>query len=217
MDERFKFYRHTQEIHGADSLEQIINEMSGSHFVFLGDDDCLVSSTLELVADVISKKEDSDIITIGFSRFNTTKKQQLLNYDEINKFSGKLKTFNARERAFTYYNSWGIGQSKTIDNLELTHPSGFFLSKRVIDLTKKTQGSLFIKPISDVGYLGARFYTNNIYHLDLPLAIIGFGHLSDAVCLKQRDMLYKRGLLVKGQKNFEYSPIKAPLICKCGY
>jgi hypothetical protein len=61
----------------------------------------------------------------------------------------------------------------------MAHSSGTFITKALVDRTRRKQRELFISPIGDIGYVGTLLNTENIYYLDLPLAVIGEGHPRD--------------------------------------
>lgn len=80
MDKRFIYTRLEKNQHTSDLAEDSLNRMSGTHFLFLADDDVLVPRALEIVAKVFHQ-HGVDILQTGYALFNelsTCRKQNLI-------------------------------------------------------------------------------------------------------------------------------------------
>ena len=186
-DNRIKFRRYEENTDINDLGEEALNQMSGTHFLWLADDDALTPSALEIVAKVLESNNNIDLLFVGFANFKHGTDLQPGVWscpNELDSFSGLLEEFNAEEAGLYFCNLWGIGAKHNYNGPRMAWPSSIFLSRRLIDVTRKRQGELFIKPFGDVGYVGACFNTEKSYYLDLPLSVIGDTAVRDSVAAK---------------------------------
>ncbi len=178
-DPRIRFVRSEFNDEPNRAVERNLELMTGTHFIFLGDDDALTPHALEIIARLFQENPHAKIISTATADFNHTTGHPILkqNWDEV---TGKLSAIDGIDILTFCCRSWGIG----FEGLGLaplrSHSSGTFLSKELIEATKARQGALFIKPFGDVGYLGASVVAEKIYFLDVPLAIIGHSNVQES-------------------------------------
>jgi glycosyltransferase involved in cell wall biosynthesis len=211
-DNRLRYFRQNVNTNVNDLGEDSIRNMSGTHFLFLGDDDVLIPDTLRIVADLLEYNNQIDILQTGFFRFNHDTNKVCDFENQINSFTSNLEIFDSEEAAYFFINSWGIGPATTYKAPRMAHSSGIFISKKLIDKTRKLQGELFVKPFGDIGYVGAILNTNNLYYLDLPLAVIGETKIREMNGSKPG----QRQKWNKEVKYLEYTPIKGASFMNMG-
>lgn len=170
-DVRILYIRCASNRNVCDLAEDALDRMSGTHFLFIADDDVLVPSALEIVAGVFNAG-DAHIVQTALAHFNYQNGSCALNNDGA-PYSGRLVKYAAPDVAFNCITSWGIGELKNYCAPRSSHSSGIFLSKELIERTRSQQKELFIKPFGDIGYVGALLNTDYCHYIDLPLAIIG--------------------------------------------
>ncbi len=172
QDERIKYTRYENNQNVNDLAEDALNNMTGSYFLFLADDDVLTSSTFNIVNKLL-KNHKTEMLQVGFTNYNHTNKVYNSTQSNLGQFTGKLEVFDSIKTAFHFFNGWGIGHRKKYPAPRTNHSSGIFISKELIEKTRAQQIELFIKPFGDIGYVGALLNTDSYYYLDLPLAIVG--------------------------------------------
>lgn len=210
-DGRFRYRRYDENQDVNDLAEDAIDRMSGTHFLFLADDDVLVPAALE-VAEGLLRAPEVEILHTGFTRFSHRERRCDLGKAELERFTGRLEVFDAREMALKYIGDWGIGPRGHHEAPRASHSSGIFLSKRLVDRTRRRQGELFIKPFGDVGYVGALLNTDRCHHVDLPLAVIG-----EAPVREMNGALPGQRLKwIKDVAHLEHSPLKAASFVNMG-
>lgn len=198
-DPRIIYRRFDENIDLTPIVEDYLSIMTGSHFLFIGDDDALTPNALEMVASIFMQNKQIELFSVGYAKFNhVTKTGNVdITFDEIQEFTGK-------EIVLGFCSSWGIGPQKTFDGPRKAHPSASFISRALIEKTRQHQKQLFIRPFGDVGYLGCCLYTPKVYYLDLPLTIIG-----DALDRDSQNMgAGRRKNLEQGAVFLEYSPLR---------
>ena len=203
-DERIVYTRFEENQNTCDLAEDAINRMSGSHFLFLADDDVLVPSALSIVANIINQHK-IEILQTGFALFSHIHRTVDLTKVKINCFNGKLEELDAQEAALHYCNGWGIGRKRRYRAPKMAHSSGIFIEKSLIEKTRNCQGELFIKPFGDIGYVGALLHAEKCHYLDLPLAIVGETQVREM----NGAMPGQRHKWVKEIQYLEYSPLNA--------
>jgi glycosyltransferase involved in cell wall biosynthesis len=205
-DERIRYFRYENNIEPNLIGDIALNEMTGTHFLFLADDDALVPCALENVKTFFETSPEIETLNTGFVHFDHSCCKICESTEILQNFTGKIEIFNAKEAMLHYFNGyWGIGEKKDYKGPRMAHSSGCFIKKSLIDKTREIQKDLFVKTFGDVGYVGTLLYTNNLFYLDLPLAIIGQTNNSDSAGIRlgnrmKIDQRYK--------KNLEYSPLK---------
>lgn len=179
-DHRLLYQRREQNINVCDLAEESLDIMSGTHFLFLADDDLLVPQALQIVTDVFLTVADIESLQVGFLYFNNNINYIYSSRNILDTFTGKLEVYDARELAYYHFSSWGLGPGNNDYKApRMVHSSGNFIAKTLIDRTRCKQKELFIKPIGDIGYVGTLLNAEKTYYLDLPLALIGEGHPRD--------------------------------------
>lgn len=209
-DSRIKYFRYDENMHFCDLGEDSLNNISGSYFLFLADDDALVPSALEIVAGII-KKYRIDSLGVGLAHFDHTTCQNINKY-ELTEYSGKLQEFAGYEVGLHCCNTWGIGAKHNYKAPKVVHSSGLFFSKRIIDITRNKQRELFIKPFGDIGYVGVFFNVEKTYYLDLPLAVIGTAPIREM----DGAILGRRNKWDKEVQWLEHTPIKGSSFTNMG-
>lgn len=204
-DPRIIFHREERNLHGCDLGEYALNNMKGTHFIVLGDDDILLPKALEIVSQLFNN-EKIHMLSTGYVKYDHDKCCALTTESELDIFTGRLFEYRGFDLGLKYCECWGIGEKSTCELPRLSHPSSTYISKDLIEKTRKTQRVLFVKPFGDVGYVGACFNTKTVYYLDLPLSVIGTTAIRDLNKSKkgyrmelQRDVQY-----------LKYTGIKAP-------
>jgi len=175
-DNRIKFRRYEENRNVSILCEEALDQMTGTHFIWLADDDALTPSALEIAAGALESNDSIDYLAVrqvSFSLGSDLQPGVWICPDELKSFSGLLEEFDAEEAALHSCNWWGIGARRSYRAPRLSLPSGVFLSKRVADITRQRQRELFVKPLGDVGYAGVLFNIQKAYYLDLPLSIVG--------------------------------------------
>ena len=203
QDNRIIYKRYEKNQNSNDVAEDSLNNMSGSHFIFLADDDVLVPNALNIVNDLFCSQE-IDILQVGVVNFNHTTLICDLSKINLHQFTGKLDISDSVEAAFHFCNVWGIGPIKNYKGPRTCHPSGFFISREMIKKTRQSQAELFLKPFGDVGYVGALLNTDKYHYLDLPLAIIGEAQIRET----NGDKPGQRHKWNKDVEFLEHSPLK---------
>jgi len=198
-DPRIIYRRFDENIDLTPVVEDYLSIMTGSHFLFIGDDDALTPNALDIVASIFKQNKDIELFSVGYAKFNhVIKKGNVdITFDDIQEFTGK-------EIVLGFCSSWGIGPQKIFDGPRKAHPSASFISRALIERTRQHQKQLFIRPFGDVGYLGCCLYTPKVYYLDLPLTIVG-----DALDRDSQNMgAGRRKNLEQGAVFLEYSPLR---------
>lgn len=172
QDCRIKYKRYEENQNPNDLAEDALNNMSGSNFLFIADDDVLVPGALDAVNELLNKHE-IEFLQIGVTHYNHTEQTCTLSKAKLHQFTGRLDILDSEGVAFHYFNGWGIGPRKHYPVPRTSHSSGIFISKGLVKKTRLRQRELFIKPFGDIGYVGALLNTDKCYYLDLPLAIVG--------------------------------------------
>jgi glycosyltransferase involved in cell wall biosynthesis len=167
------YIRHNSNRHGCDVGNEAMQNVCGTHFVCLADDDVLCPSALNIVAELFNDNSEIESLSTGFSYFDHDRNEPLANKIFLQKFTGNLDKFDALHMGLTHCNSWGIGQIVDFPKPRMAHSSASFFSAEVIKRTIKKQGELFLKPFHDIGYIGCCFQQKFSFYLDLPLAVIG--------------------------------------------
>lgn len=205
-DTRIRYFRYEHNVEPNLIGDIALNKMTGTHFLFLADDDTLGPYALEIVKTFFESYTEIEFLSTGFVHFDHSHRKLSENTKRLQDFSGKIEIFDAKEAMLHCFNGyWGIGEKKDYKAPRMAHSSGSFIKKSLIDKTRKIQKELFVKTFGDVGYVGTLLYTNNIFYLDLPLAIIGQTNLHDSIGMHygnrmKTDQRYK--------KNLEYTPLK---------
>ena len=210
-DIRLKYTRCKKNQNINDLAENSINQMSGSFFLFLADDDALVPNALVVVADVVRKK-GIDILAVRFTPFSHIHRTVDLGKIGLNCFTGILEEYDAKEAAYHFCNGWGIGRKRVFRSPRMAHSSGIFISKQLIDKTRRNQRELFIKPFGDIGYVGALLNANQYYFMDAPLAVIGETQIREMNGAQPG----QRQKWEKEIKHIEYSPLKGASFVNMG-
>lgn len=172
-DPRIKFFRFDSNQNGNDLGEMAIEHMTGTHFLFLADDDVLTPDTLKIVSDVFIQNPQIELLNTGLAFYHHDDSYQKVTIFQLSSFTGKLEEYDGKEAGFFYCNNWGIGRKKKYKAPRMSHSSGCFMSVELLKKTREKQRELFIKPFGDIGFVGLCFNTPKVYYLDLPLVIIG--------------------------------------------
>lgn len=198
-DDRIRLIRFEENAPHGDTAETFLRSMDGTHFLFHGDDDALVPSAFDAVKDLLLSHGKIELLSVGLAFYDHVQKSAI-----FDSFSGKIYSYDGVESALSYLSAWGIGPKRKFVGPPRSHPSGCFLSKRLIDKTIARQGEIFVRPFGDVGYLGCCFNTPRIYYLDLPLSIIGECGSRDSHGMRPG----QRQRLNSYAKFLEYSPLR---------
>ena len=157
----------------SDAGQAGLKNTKGTHFLWIADDDVLVTSALQIIADFFENDSAIEAISSGFSKFDHENHIPLSNKTYLSSFMRTIQKVDAFQAGLGYCNSWGIGKLAHYPLPRMSHSSAFFFSQSLIERTVRKQGELLIKPFSDVGFVGCCFNTKNLYYLDLPLVILG--------------------------------------------
>lgn len=198
-DPRIVFRRFEINSSLTEIVEEYLNVMTGTHFVFIGDDDAFTPHALEIIAATFYQNKNIEMLSVGCAKFN-----HITNKGDADIVFDNILEFDAKELLLGFCSAWGIGPAKTFSGPRKAHPSASFISKELIDKTRKHQKQLFVRPFGDVGYLGCCLHTSKAYYLDLPLVIIG-----DALDRDSQNMAAgKRKNLENYAIFLEYSPLR---------
>ncbi len=187
IDSRFSFLRLQKNTRNFDEGVWTTYMGGCSHFLFLGDDDVLVPHALEVVAGVFRKDPSIEMLGVRLTYFDHGA-GSYYSPDELANCTGNMEDWDGVQVLLYHCNCWGIGAQQSYSRHPSAHPSGTFISIPLIERTRKRQGKLLIEHLGDVGYLGACLNTQRVYHLDLPLTVVGTGvpRDSDAMAAGQR-------------------------------
>ena len=174
-DSRFNYIRSTQSNHACDDAEKVISQMNGDFFCFLADDDVLLANAFELVNEWSQKFSSVEYFTAGFAVYDFTRH----NLDLCRNYTGELKLYKARLFGFSCICSWGIGLNQKYPAPPQSHSSLIFLKRSLVERTRISQRELFVKSFGDIGYVGALLNTEDFLHADIPLGVLGSGHVRE--------------------------------------
>lgn len=211
QDNRIIYTRYEENQNINDIAEDSLNRMTGTHFLFLADDDALVPGALAIVAYVVDK-HGIEILQTGFTLFSHVHRSVDLGKAEFNRFTGNLEEYDAQEAALNYCNGWGIGPKHSYKAPRMSHSSGIFIAKQLIDKTRSHQRELFVKPFGDIGYVGAMLNARKYYFIDMPLAVIGETQVREMNGAKPG----QRQKWTKEVKYLEHSPVKGASFVNMG-
>jgi len=179
-DSRIRFFRNPQNTRDAYQLEAFCEQLSGSYVLFLADDDALTPHALEIANNVLRSHSEIEILLVGSAKFNTREELQQIPLHRMSRFGGSLYEIDAEEAAIAACNDWSIGPRQQYRaRLETGHPSCFFFSTYLLKRIQAQGKHFFENPFFDVGFLGIGIAAKKIFFLDLPLALIGEGHIRD--------------------------------------
>lgn len=206
-DSRIRFFRNPQNARDAYQFEALCDQVSGSYVLFLADDDTLTPHALEIANEVICVHREIEMLLVGFAAFNTRQELQQIPTHRMNRFSGSLYEIDAEEAAIAACNAWSIGPRQQYrTRLETGHPSCYFFSKCLLKRIRAQGKHFFENPFFDVGFLGIGIVAKKLFFLDLPLALIGEGHIRDG-----------ESTTINDRRKWEYAipwlqatPLKAP-------
>ncbi len=203
-DKRIKLKRYESNAEPCDVPEDFLDELRGTHYLTFTDDDVLLPSALEIVAEVMGQNGNIESLQVGFTHFYHDTGTCNLKEANLNAFDGRLEVFEAAEAARFFFNGWGIGPAKRYNGPKMAHSSGAFISRSLIERTRKKQGKLYVKPFGDIGLVGTLLHTKKAYFLNLPLVIIGRTRISEMNGSKPG----QRQKWNYAVKYLEHSPIK---------
>ena len=211
QDPRIRYFRNEQNQETNSVAKRALEQMSGTHFLYLADDDALVPSTMEIVAKLIQQNPKIEIISTSVADFNHTTGHPILkqNWEEA---TGKLTSYRGIDILTFCCRSWSIGYEGLGAAPLRLHSSGTFLSKDLIERTKKTQGDLFVRPFGDVGFTGAGVIAGDMYFLDLPLAIIGHSTSQESTANRGG----RRHIFDKYREDLAHLPVKGSTFISMG-
>ncbi len=179
---RFTYFSSSQINNINDDAEKVIDQVKSDLFLFLADDDVILPHTLLLINNLAKKNEGIEYFTAGFGIFNYIESKLTIPRN----FSGLLMSYPARTVCYGCLNSWGIGVKRKYLLPPQSHSSLIFIKHSLIEKTRFKQKELFIKSFGDIGYVGALANTDEFLHLDLPLGIIGSGHVRETDGISNR-------------------------------
>lgn len=185
-DPRIRYFRHDSIINGSGNWEFAIQKARGEFLLLLADDDGLVPSTLERVAELTTKSQARKI-QVGHIRYAHPKPGTPIEREGNrllkSQYSGKVLCFDSLKMTKSCLSGWGIGYEKDPISFP-AHPSGFFMGTSEVQKVIEKCGRLTTINCGDVGFLSAALQSKNLFFYDLPLAIIGvdisreiYGHL----------------------------------------
>jgi len=211
-DQRIRIKRIPENIHVCDALESALDEITGTHFLFLADDDVLVPDALSSVARFFNEHIDAQMVCTGNVMFNHHTKASNVNPGDLKFFTNDVQSFEGREHALACCNGWGIGPKKKFKSMPSALPSATYISLNLIRITKRRQGMLFVKPFGDIGYVGCMANTDKVYYMNSLLTIIGLTPVRETLgCLAGYRRKWDREI-----QYLQHSPIKAPSFLNMG-
>ncbi len=211
-DQRVEYFRYNKNIHVCDALESALSITTGTHFLFIADDDVLVPGALRRVANFFEAHPDAEMLGGGFADFNHTDKTSKTTLKKLRSFDGRVEAYDGEENAMYYCNGWGIGAKKFYRAAPMAHSSAIFISTALLRRTKQRQGVIFVKPFGDIGYVGCSSNTTKVYYLHAPLAIVGETPVREMVGSAKG----QRRKWDKEIQYLEYSPLKSPSFINMG-
>ncbi len=167
------YTRFSSNQHPCDAANAGLKALRGTHLAILADDDAWSPHTLEIVAEVFSRSDEIESLSVGFNRFNHDCRRPIFGRAFLNLFNGHLYAFDGPQTGFAHCSFWDIGPKNNYPRPRMSHPSASFFKRELIERTVAKQGELFVKPFGDVGYLGCCFNTAKVHYLDLPLSVLG--------------------------------------------
>lgn len=179
---RFKYVASSQSNHLSDDAERMIDSIKHGIFLFLADDDVILPDTLNTISQLAYEFKDIEYFSSGYGVFNYGNSKLMLPRD----FSGCLYSYPARSVCYGYLCCWGIGVKRKYPLPPQSHSSLIFMKHSLIKKTRINQRELFIKSFGDIGYVGALANTESFLYLDLPLGIIGSGHIRETDGISDR-------------------------------
>jgi len=213
-NEKFHYIKSSQEERLFQSFTNIVkNKMKGDCFLFLGDDDTLLPNSLEIVAKTFDKNPQLEILQTGLVHYNLKNNTTTDSLEMVAKqYLGDLIPFDGEKLCLWYLSSWGIGKKFKMAHPKASHSSGFFIKKSLIDKIFDKDKNIFVEPFVDIGYVGCCYEAKTLYCLDLPLVIIGEGHIRETDGAKKNS----RQKWDNEIQFFENSPLTASSWQNCG-
>ena len=211
-DQRIRIKRFPRNIHVCDALESALVELTGTHFLFLADDDVLVPDALKSVARFFNEHIDAQMLCVGNVMFDHHAKTSKISLGDLKSFTNDVQPFEGREHALACCNGWGIGAKRKFKSMPSALPSATYISIELMRTTKRRQGVLFVKPFGDIGYVGCMANTDKVYYLNSLLTIIGKTPVRETLgCLAGHRRKWDREI-----QYLQHSPIKAPSFVNMG-
>ncbi len=213
-NEKFHYIKSSQEERLFQSFTNIVkNKMKGDYFLFLGDDDTLLPNALEMVAKTFDKNPQLEILQTGLVHYNLKNNTTTDSLEIVaNQCSGELMPFDGEKLCLWYLSSWGIGKKFKMKHPKASHSSGFFIKKSLIKKMFDKDKNIFVEPFVDIGYVGCCYEAKTLYYLDLPLVIIGEGHIRETDGAKKNS----RQKWDNEIRFFKHSPLEASSWQNCG-
>lgn len=203
-DPRIHFFRYTKNMHGCDVGEEILMRVTGSHFLFLADDDVLTPSALSIVAALFRSNPYMELLSTGLVHFDHVNSRHQVDLDRFYQFTGNLESLDGEQTALAFCNGWGIGPTRNFPLPKMGHSSGTFLAMELIEKTQVSQRQLFIKPFGDIGYVGCCANSERVHYIDLPLVVIGAANVREMRGVRDRHIWLNEVQYLK------HTPLRAP-------
>jgi glycosyltransferase involved in cell wall biosynthesis len=211
-DPRVRVIRYDVNTHGCDVCEAVLDQITGTHVLFVADDDVLVPGMLARVADLLEHRPEIEALGVGLLHYEHGAERWQSELDDVTAFTGELQRFPGEQTAVAFCNGWGIGRRLSFPIPRMGHSSAAVHAKALFDRTRRKQGVVFVKPFGDIGFVGLLANTDFGYYWDLPLAVIGATPVREMVGVQRGERLKWRREL----PSLEHTPLRAPSFWNVG-
>ena len=176
-DPRIRYFHQESELEMFGNWEFTYSQARGDFQILIGDDDAIVPNCLEVIQGIIAES-GCDFVACDYARYVypagvSGRGLKGNSYWYPTRESTDVFALSKLEILATCFESSGLTKAASTKTKLIPHPLASFISKELLDVTRRHQGRIMAFPQGDAGILVAVGLAKNIRYVPRPLVILG--------------------------------------------